>query len=100
MLFSFEEGNAKGSVIRRRAQRPRRDVDLDKFSQVLRGSASDDLVAEANYFVFNYLFYGKPVQLLEKRFGVFCSTRIKDEFGCRVLYLLKWFDDCLWITCQ
>ena len=68
MLFSFEEGNAKGSVIRRRAQRPRRDVDLDKFSQVLRGSASDDLVAEANYFVFNYLFYGKPVQLLEKRY--------------------------------
>ena len=37
MLFSFEEGNAKGSIIRRRAQRPRRDVDLDKFSQVLRG---------------------------------------------------------------
>ena len=33
MLFSFEEGDAKGSVIRRRAQRPRRDVDLDKFSQ-------------------------------------------------------------------
>ena len=75
MLFSFEEGNAKGSIIRRRAQRPRRDVDLDKFSQVLRGSASDDLVAEASYFVFNYLFYGKPVQLLEKRFGVFCSLR-------------------------
>ena len=100
MLFSFEEGNAKGSVIRRRAQRPRRDVDLDKFSQVLRGSASDDLVAEANYFVFNYLFYGKPVQLLEKRFGVFCSTRIKDEFGCRVLHLLEWFDDHLWITYQ
>ena len=37
MLLSFEEGNAKGSIIRRRAQRPRRDVDLDKFSQVLRG---------------------------------------------------------------
>ena len=48
MLFSFEEGNAKGSIIRRRAQRPRRDVDLDKFSQVLRGNASDDLVAEAS----------------------------------------------------
>ena len=51
MLFSFEEGNAKGSTIRRRAQRPRRDVDVDKFSQVLRGSASDDLIAEASYFV-------------------------------------------------
>ena len=95
MLFSFEEGNAKGSVIQRRAQRPRRDVDLDRFSRVLRGSASDDLVAEARYFVFNSLFYGKPVQLLEKRFGVFCSTRFKDGFDCRVLYLLEWFDDCL-----
>ena len=50
MLFSFEEGDAKGSINQRRAQRPRRVVDLDKFSQVLRGSASDDLVAEASYF--------------------------------------------------
>ena len=100
MLFSFEEGNAKGSIIRRRAQRPRRDVDLDMFSQVLMGSANDDLVAEASYFVFNYLFDGKPVQFLEKRFGVFCSTRIMDDFGCRILYLLEWFDDHLWITCQ
>ena len=85
MLLSFEEGNAKGSIIRRRAQRPRRDVDLDKFSQVLRGSASDDLLAEASYFVFNSLFYGEPVQLLEKRFGVFCSSGFKDELSCRVL---------------
>ena len=100
MLFSFEEGDVKGSIIRRRAQRPRRDVDLDKFSQVLRGSASDDLIAEASYFVFKSLFYREPVQLLEKRFGMFCSMRFKDEFGCRVLYLLEWFDDCLWITCQ
>ena len=38
MLFSFEEGDAIGSIIRRRAQRPRRDVDLNKFSQVLTGS--------------------------------------------------------------
>ena len=37
--FSFEDGDEKGSFIRRRAQRPRRD----KFSQVLRSSASDDL---------------------------------------------------------
>ena len=100
MLFSFEEGDSKDSIIRRRAQRPRRDIDLDKFSQVLRGSASDDLITEARYFVFNSLFYGEPVPLLEKRFGVFCSTIFKDEFSCRVLYLLKWFDDCLWITCQ
>ena len=88
MLFSFEEGDAKGSIIWRRAQRPRRDIDLNKFTQVLRGSASDDLIAGASYFVFNSLFCGEPVQLLEKRFGVFCSTRFKDEFGCRVLYLI------------
>ena len=79
MLFSFEEGDAKGSVVRRRAQRPRRNVDLDKFSQVLRDSASGDLIAEASYFVFKSLFYGEPVQVLEKRFGVFCSTRFKDS---------------------
>ena len=100
MLFSIEEGDATCSIIRRRAHRHRRDEDLDKLSQVLRGSVSDDLIAERSYFVFNSLFYGEPVQLLEKRFGVFCSTRFKDEFGCRVLYLLEWFDDCLWITCQ
>ena len=56
MLFSFEEGDAKGSVIRRREQRLRRDIDLDKFSQVLMGSASDDLIAETSYLVFNSLF--------------------------------------------
>ena len=60
MVISFEERDAKYSVVRRRAQRPRRDKDLDKFSQVLRGSASDDLITEANYFVFD-----SPVQLLE-----------------------------------
>ena len=87
-------------MIRRRAQKPRRDIDLDKFSQVLRGSASDALKAEASYFVFNFLFYGEPVQLLKKRFGIFCSMRFKEEFGCRVVYLLEWIDDCLWITCQ
>ena len=27
--------------------------------------------------------------MIEKRFGVFCYTRFKDEFGCRVLYLLQ-----------
>ena len=101
MLFYFEERDTKGSIIRRRAQRlPRRDAGLDKFSQVLRGSASDDLIAEASYFVFNALFNGESVQLLEKRFGVFCSTIFKDEFqwlqsSCCTL---EWFDDCLWIT--
>ena len=100
MLFSFEEGDAKDSIIRRRAQRPRRDIDLGRSSQVLWGGASDDSIAEASYFVFNSLFYGEPVQLLEKRFGMFCSMKFKDEFSCRVRYLLEWFDDCLWITCQ
>ena len=89
MLFCFEEGDVKDSDIRRRAQRPRRDVDLDKFSQVLRGSASDDLIAETSCFVFNSLFYGEPMQFIEKRSGVFCYIRFKDEFGCRVLYLLE-----------
>ena len=50
MLFSFEEGDAKGSIIQRRAQRPRRDVDLNKFSQVLRGSANDDLKSRDKLF--------------------------------------------------
>ena len=57
MLFSFQEGDAKDSVVRRRAQRPRRDIDLGKCSQVLRGSASDDLIAEASCSVFNSLSY-------------------------------------------
>ena len=55
MLFSFEGGDAKSSTVRIRAQRPRRYVDLDKFSQVLKGSASDDFIAETNYFAFNSL---------------------------------------------
>ena len=75
MPFSFESMDAKGSIIRRRAQRPRRDVDLDKLNQILMGSASHDLTAETRCFVCNYAFHGKPVQLLEKRSGVFCSMR-------------------------
>ena len=31
---------------------------------------------------------------------MFCSTRLQDELGSRVLYLLEWSDDCLWIACQ
>ena len=64
MLFSFKGGDAKGSIIRRIAQRPRRNIDLDKVSQVLRGSASNNLVAETGCFVFDSLSYGEPVQLL------------------------------------
>ena len=52
VLFSFKEGDAKGSIIRRRAQKPRRDVDQDTFSQVLWCSASEDLIAETRYFVY------------------------------------------------
>ena len=58
------------SVIRRRTLRPRSFIDLEKFSQVLKGSANDDLTAKTSYFVFNSLFYGEPVQLFEKRFGI------------------------------
>ena len=35
------------------------------------------------------------MQLLARRFGVFCSGIFKHEFSCRVLYLLEWFDDCV-----
>ena len=58
MLFAFEGGDAKGSIIGRRAQRPRRNIDLDKVSQVFRGSASDNLIAEKGCFVFDSLFHG------------------------------------------
>ena len=37
MLFSFEGGDAKGPVIRRRAQRPRRKVDLGNFGHDTEG---------------------------------------------------------------
>ena len=59
MLFSFKGGDARSSIIRRRAQRPRRDEYLDKFNQVLRGSASDDLTAKMSCFVFNSLLCSK-----------------------------------------
>ena len=100
ILFSFQGGDAESSVIRRRMQRPRMDIDMDAISQALRGSASDDLIAETSYFVFTSLFYGEPVHLLEKMFGVFCSMRFKGVFGCGVLYLLEWFNNYLWIACQ
>ena len=51
-------------------QGPSRNIDLERFGQVLWGSATDDLIAKTSYFVFNALFYGKPVVLLEKRFGI------------------------------
>ena len=41
VTISVEIGDARCSIIRRRAQRPRRDIDLDKISQVLRDSVSD-----------------------------------------------------------
>ena len=55
MLLSFEGGDAKGSIIGRRAQRPRRNIDLDMVSQVLRGSASDNLIAETVCFALDLL---------------------------------------------
>jgi len=53
MLPSSEDGDVKSSFTRRRTQRPRRNIDLDKFSQVLRGSANDNLTAETSYCVLN-----------------------------------------------
>ena len=44
ILFSFKGGDAKGFIIGGRAQRPRRNIDLDKVSQVLRGSTSNNLI--------------------------------------------------------
>ena len=64
--------------------RHKRDIDLDKFRQELRGSASDNLITETS-FVSHSLLYGEPVQLLMKRSGMFCYTRFKDEFSCGVL---------------
>ena len=66
MLISFEGGDAKGFITGRRAQKPRRNTALNKVSQVLRGSANDNLIviAEIGCFVFDSLFYGEPVQLL------------------------------------
>ena len=64
MLLSFEGGDAKGSIIGRRAQGPRRKINLDKVGQVLRGSASDNLISETGCFVFDSLFDGEPAQLL------------------------------------
>ena len=58
IVFSFEGGDVKSSIIQRRIQRLRRDKDLDKFGQVLRSSASDDLIAETSYFVFNSDLWG------------------------------------------
>ena len=54
MLFSFEGGNAKSSVIGRRAQRPRTDIDLNKVSQILRGSENDNLIAGTGSFEFDF----------------------------------------------
>ena len=55
-LFSFEGGAAKvlPSKEEHRDQE-QTSIDLGKFSQVLRGSASGDLIAETSYFVFNSL---------------------------------------------
>ena len=95
MLFSFEGGDANSSIIWRCTHRSRSDIGLDQFSQVLRGRANDDLPAETRTSLFNSLLYEKPAQLLDKKFGVCYSTRFKDEFGCRVLDLLEWFDDLI-----
>ena len=95
ILLSFEVGDAKSSIFGRRTQRPRRDIDLDKVSQVMRGSASDNQIAETGCLVFDFMFYGEPVQLLQKKCSMFCSRRLKGELVSRVLYLLEWFNGFL-----
>ena len=89
ILFSLEGGDTKCSVIGRRAYRSRSGVNMDYFSQLLRGSASDDLITKTRSLAFDALFYGEPVQLFKKRFAVFCSTRLKNELGSRVLYFFR-----------
>ena len=79
ILFSFQGGDAESSVIRRRMQRPRMDIDMDAISQALRGSASDDLIAETSYFVLNSMLWGEPVQLLENTHK---HTSILDTTPC------------------
>ena len=76
MLFSFEGEDVKCSIVGRRAQRPRRGKYLDKVSQVLRGIASNNLIAETGCFGLDSLLYGESVQLLQKRFSMFCSMRL------------------------
>ena len=49
MLYSFDGGDTNKFIVQRRTQRPRNDAKLDKFSQVLRGSASDDLIAKTTF---------------------------------------------------
>ena len=51
MLFSFKFRCKKfyQSITQRRMQRCRRDVDLDRFSQVLRSTANDNLIAKTSY---------------------------------------------------
>ena len=44
----------------RRAQRPRRNTDLDKFSQVLRGSAIDNFIAWFDYIILFHFFIYWP----------------------------------------
>ena len=78
MRFVLNVGDAKSSTVRRRTQKPRRDVSVNMFSQVQTGNANDTLIAEARCFVFHSLVYGKPEQLFKKRSGVFCSTKTQD----------------------
>ena len=57
MLLSFQGRDTKSSTIGRSAQSSRRDIDLDKVSQVPMGSASDNLMAETERFVTDSLCY-------------------------------------------
>ena len=65
MLFSLEGGDAKGSITGRGALRPRRNMNSDKVSQLLRGSARDNLIAETGCIWFLVLRGASAIALEE-----------------------------------
>ena len=77
VLLTFEDGGAKSSMIRRRAQRHRKDIKIDEVSQVLRGSASDNLRAQTGCCVLDFLFCWEPVQFFKDRFRVFALRDLR-----------------------
>ena len=55
------DGTTTTAIIRRRTQRTRKDVDLDKSSHVLGGSAIDDLIAKMFCNEFSVIWGAKAV---------------------------------------
>ena len=76
---SSHRGHEPASVLRLVFQSDAVSTELSPFNQVLRGCSSENLIAETDCFVFNFLF-DAPVHLLTKKFGA-------NESGSKVLYL-------------